>query len=359
MSRVFIRAALPAALLCLLLAACGGDKADTGHDHAPAPKDAPAGGGRDDGHGHAEEGHAHDEAEGKGDAHAHGGSDGHAHGEGEEDEHATSTTIAAAIAADTGIRVAPAGAGVLTDAHEVQGLLLPVEGRSAQVAARFPGPIRSVRVQAGDTVRAGQVLATVESNLSLSDYTITAPLAGVVLVRQAEVGGIAGEGAVLFEIADLSTLWVDLHLFGADAEHIAAGAPATVSRLSDGVSIDTVLDRVLPGMATASQSTVARARIDNSDGRWRPGSAVKARVTVEKRDSALVLPLDAVQQMDGRDVVFINTGERYDARPVKLGYRDDRQVEILEGISAGEQVVVAQSYVVKADIEKAGATHAH
>ncbi|MBD9368230.1 efflux RND transporter periplasmic adaptor subunit [Xanthomonas sp. XNM01] len=335
MSRLPIRAAVPAALLCLLLSGCGDDKADAAHDHDHAPKAASSEGRSGDRHDHAEdEDHA-------------------------EDGHATSTTIDAAIAADAGIRVATAGAGVLTDAHEVQGLLLPVEGRSAQVAARFAGPIRSVRVQAGDTVRAGQVLATVESNLSLSSYAITAPLAGVVMSRQAEVGGMAAEGAVLFEIADLSTLWVDLHLFGADAEHIAAGAPATVSRLSDGVSIDTVLDRVLPGMATASQSTVARARIDNSDGRWRPGSAVKARVTVEKRDAALVLPQDAVQQMDGQDVVFINTGERYDARPVKLGYRDDRQVEILDGLKAGEQVVVAQSYVVKADIEKAGATHAH
>ncbi|WP_049425751.1 efflux RND transporter periplasmic adaptor subunit, partial [Stenotrophomonas maltophilia] len=80
-----------------------------------------------------------------------------------------------------------------------------------QVTARFPGPVRSVRVGVGDQVRTGQVLATVESNLSLTTYTITAPINGVVMARTATVGMSAPEGAPLFEVADLSTLWVDLH----------------------------------------------------------------------------------------------------------------------------------------------------
>ncbi|WP_159065429.1 efflux RND transporter periplasmic adaptor subunit, partial [Xanthomonas citri] len=76
-----------------------------------------------------------------------------------------------------------------------------------------------------DRVRAGQVLATVESNLSLTTYSVSAPISGVVLARNASLGSNAGEGQALFEIADLSTLWVDLHIFGADAGHITAGAP--------------------------------------------------------------------------------------------------------------------------------------
>jgi cobalt-zinc-cadmium efflux system membrane fusion protein len=204
----------------------------------------------------------------------------------------------------------------------------------------------------GDQVKAGQVLATVESNLSLTTYSVTAPISGVVMARTASVGTSAAEGAPLFEIADLSTLWVDLHIFGRDAGHIEAGVPVTVSRLSDSVSEQTTLERVLPGTATASQSTIARASLRNADGRWRPGSAVKARITVDRAEADLVVPVTALQTAEDRDVVYVQQGEVYHTRPVKLGRRDAERVEVLEGLKAGEQVVVAQSFLVKADIEK-------
>ena len=315
------RSLTSALLLALLLAACGRGAADADHD--PGKEDA-----------------------------------GHAHGEAEEGD-ADGTVIAADIAEASGIRVAPAAAGTIADEHEVQGLLTPVDGRVAQVAARYPGPIRSLAVNVGDRVRAGQTLATVESNLSLSSYSVNAPIPGVVLARNASIGGIAAEGTPLFEIADLSSLWVDLHIFGSDAGHIVPGAPVTVTRLSDGATARTTLERVLPGTATASQSTVARAVLDNDDGLWRPGSAVKARITVEQQPAALVVPLAALQVLEGRDVVFVRDGDRYTAHPVRLGKRDGRQVEVLEGLDAGDAVVVEQSYLIKADIEKAGASHEH
>lgn len=262
------------------------------------------------------------------------------------------TTIAAKTAQAAGIRVAAVGPGVIADEHEVQGLLTPVEGRVAQVTARFPGPVRSVRAGVGDHVRAGQVLATVESNLSLTTYPVTAPLSGTVMARNAAVGMAVAEGAPLFEIADLSTLWVDLHIFGADAQHIGVGVPVTVTRLSDGVSADTTLERVLPGTATASQSTVARATVRNPDGLWRPGSAVKARVTVDRQPANLVVPLSALQTAEDQDVVYVQQGDTYRTRPVKLGRRDAERVEVVSGLKAGERVVVAQSFLIKADIEK-------
>ncbi|MFS8396683.1 HlyD family secretion protein, partial [Xanthomonas campestris pv. raphani] len=248
------------------------------------------------------------------------------------------TTIAAAIAKESGIRVAPVAAGSIADQHEVQGLLTPAEGGQAQATARFPGPVRSLRANVGDQVRAGQVLATVESNLSLTTYSVVAPISGTVLARNASVGSNAGEGQALFEIADLSTLWVDLHIFGADAGHITAGAPVTVTRISDGVVAQTTLERVLPGTATASQSTVARAVLRNTDGLWRPGSAVKARVTVAQQPAKLVVPVSALQQFRDWQVVFVQVGETYEVRPLTLGARDAQQVEVLSGVVAGDVV---------------------
>lgn len=269
------------------------------------------------------------------------------------------TVIEAGVARDSGIRVAPVGPGVIADQHELQGLLTPVEGKSARVAARFAGPVRVLRANVGDRVRAGQPLATIESNLSLSDYSVAAPISGVVMARNATVGSIAGEETPLFEIADLSTLWVDVHVFGADAQHIRAGVPIDVTRLSDGATVRTTLERVLPGTATASQSTVARATIPNPDGLWRPGSAVQARVTVASKQAGIVVPVSALQTFRDWDVVFVCVGDTYEVRPVQLGARDATNVEVLSGLRPGDQVVVEQSYLVKADIEKSGASHDH
>lgn len=315
------------ALQAALLAGCN-RHADDGHDH-----------------GHAQEEHAHDEHEEE---------DGHGHGHAE-----ARTQISASIAQMTGIRTQPAGSAVIADEHYVQGLLTSIEGRVARVAARYPGPIRQLAVDVGDRVRSGQPLAVVESNLSLSDYNITAPITGTVMARNGTLGAIAREDVALYEIADLSQLWVDLHLFGSDAQHITTGVPVEVTRLADGAVASTRISRVLPGTATASQSTVARATLDNTDGRWRPGSAVGARITVEQHPAALAVPLTALQTLDDAEVVFVREGDIYGAHPVKLGRRDARQVEVLEGISPGDEVVIEQSYLVKADIEKAGAAHEH
>jgi cobalt-zinc-cadmium efflux system membrane fusion protein len=269
------------------------------------------------------------------------------------------TVIDAKVAQDSGIRIATAGPGVIADEHEVQGLLTPVEGRVAKVMARFPGPVRSLRANVGDQVRAGQVLASIESNLSLTQYSVTAPISGVVLARDAAVGAVASEGTPLFEVADLSSLWVDLHVFGADAQHLQPGVPVTVTRMSDGETVETTLERVLPGTATASQSTVARATIANGDGLWRPGSAVKAKVTVDRQPAALVVPNTALQTFRDWDVVFIRIGDTYEVRPIEIGRRDGSRVEVLSGLRKGDPVVVEQSYLVKADIEKSGASHDH
>jgi cobalt-zinc-cadmium efflux system membrane fusion protein len=274
------------------------------------------------------------------------------------ESHEGRTRIDSAIAAQAGIRVAAAGPARIRDEHELQGLLTPIEGRHARLSARFPGPIRSVAVGVGDRVSRGQTLAMVESNTSLAPYAISAPFDGVVLARHAAVGELAG-AAPLFEIADLSALWVDVHLFGADAAHITPGLPIEVIRMSDGVSAQTTLERVLPATATASQSTVGRASLDNSDGLWRPGSAVRARVTVAEHAVPLAVPLSALQRFRDWDVVFIQVGEDYEIRPLELGRRDGVHVEVLDGLAPGDPIVVEQSYLVKADIEKAGASHDH
>ena len=209
-------------------------------------------------------------------------------------------------------------------------------------------------------MRAGQALATVESNLSLTNYTVTAPISGVVLARNASVGAVAGEGTALFEIADLSSLWVDLHMFGADAQHIRPGVPVKVTRMSDGVTVETVLERVLPGTATASQSTVARATIRQR--RWPVASRFGGEGAHHRRAAACRSWWCRWRRC--RPSATGTWCSSASATPTKCGRSSwasamATQVEILSGLKAGDQVVVEQSYLVKADIEKSGASHDH
>jgi membrane fusion protein, heavy metal efflux system len=333
------------ALAALALVACGkhSDKEDHRHDE-------------DGGHTEAEHGHGDDH----GDDH---GPDEHAgeHAEGEAEpgaEHHDMVRIDEKTAAELGVKIGTVGPGTVRDAHEVQGLLTPIEGKHARVRARYPGPVQSVKIGVGDVVKAGETLAVIESNVSLTPYAVTAPFAGTVLDVSAGPGDLAGEEP-LFEIADLTSLWVDLHLFGGDAQHITRGLSVEVTRLSDGARISTKLDRVLPGTATASQSTVARATIKNTDGQWRPGAAVRALVTVKERQASLVVPVSALQTFEGESVVFVRKGDTYAPRAVKLGEKDSHNAEVLEGLAAGEEIVVEQSYLIKADLEKESAGHEH
>jgi len=80
---------------------------------------------------------------------------------------------------------------------------------------------------------------------------------------------------------------------------------------------------------------------------------------VRERQAALVVPVLALQTFEGEAVVFIREGNSYTPRAVKLGERDALNAEVLEGLKEGEEVVVEQSYLIKADLEKESAAHEH
>jgi len=200
-------------------------------------------------------------------------------------------------------------------------------------------------------------LAIVENSETLGAYSVVAPIDGVVLSRRTSVGDVAGS-QILFEIADLSLLWVELNAFGSDAERLRPGMAVRVTS-AGGTSATTTLDRILPVADPSSQSVVARVLLPNPDGRWRPGMAVSAEVTVGSREVPLGVKLPALQRFRDFTVVFAQVGDTYEVRMLELGERDHEHVEVLGGLAAGTEYVVEQSFLVKADIEKSGASHDH
>jgi len=267
------------------------------------------------------------------------------------------TRIPAAVAADAGIEVATAGPATIRDSVKLVGRVELDANRHADVKARFPGIVRAVRVQQGERVRRGQTLVVVEGNESMRTYPVTAPFDGVVLARNTNVGDVAGDNT-LVELADLSHVWVELHAIGSDAARLAAGQPVHVESATGDKEADTTVDTLLP-LATRGQSVVVRANLPNADSRWRPGTTVTARVIVAEKKVPLAVKESALQRFRDFTVAFAQVGDTYEVRMLELGGRDGEYAEVLGGLKPGTHYVAEQSYLIKADIEKSGATHDH
>jgi cobalt-zinc-cadmium efflux system membrane fusion protein len=266
-------------------------------------------------------------------------------------------TIPAATAAAAGVKTAQAGPATIRDTLPLLGRVAIDRSRHALVRARFPGIVRSVPVNLGERVRRGQTLAMVEGNDSMRRYAVTAPLDGVVLARSTNVGDVAGE-APLFEIADLSSVWIELDAVGRDVERLRPGQALSVRPASGGAAQATRLDALVP-LARSGMSVVARARLANPDDAWRPGMAVVGEVTVAERAVPLAVKLSGVQRFRDFDVVFARVGDTYEVRMLQLGARDGEAVEVLGGLKPGTAYVSEQSFLIRADIEKSGASHDH
>lgn len=279
------------------------------------------------------------------------------HGD-DHDEGGDSTEISDEAAQAAGIETVVAGPGNIRETVRLSGRVILNQNRSAAVKARFPGIVRGVFKQVGEPVKRGEKLATVESNESLQVYVVPSPLDGAVLERSISVGDTAAD-APIFTLADLSSLWVEFFVFAADMPNIQQGQAIQIRTLDGKLLADSVLDTIQPMAEASSQTVVARATLDNSAGQWRAGMTVQGDAVVRAQPVALAVPTSALQRMEGADVVFVREDHRYRAMPVKLGMADTQSTEITEGLSAGMEVVSKNSFVVKADIAKAGAEHEH
>ncbi len=267
------------------------------------------------------------------------------------------TTIDPKAAADAGVVVESAEPGVIRDTVALMGNVAVDTGRFAAVKGRFPGVVRSVAVEMGQRVSAGQTLATVEGNDSMRTYSVTAPFSGVVLARNTAVGDVAADNT-LFEIADLSVVLVDLRALGSDAERLSPGQAVTIRSATGGLEATGKLQGLLP-LASASQTVVARVALANSEGKWRPGMAVSAEVVIAETEVPLTVKESGLQRFRDFTVVFAQVGDSYEVRMLELGRRDGERVEVLNGLKPGTRYVSEQSYLIRADIEKSGASHDH
>ncbi|MEJ0058181.1 MAG: HlyD family efflux transporter periplasmic adaptor subunit [Terricaulis sp.] len=298
-----------------------------------------------------------DHAEGEGP----GGEAGHAEGETEHaEEGGEHITIPVASAEASGIGVATAGPGPVHETLNLTGRIMLQAAARAEIHAPYPGPVRAVTHNIGDQVQRGQTLARVESAESLQTYSIVTPISGVVLERQTNIGDVTSEEP-LFVVGDLTRLQVELNVPTRDIGRVAPNQTVIVTSLDGVARLEARIASVLPMADSHSQTLIARAPITASaHSPLRPGMAIRGAVVLGEQDAAIAVTNDAVQTVEGRDVVFVRTSaETYEIRPVALGRRGATTLEILSGLNPGEIYVSENAFLVKAEIGKGSASHDH
>jgi cobalt-zinc-cadmium efflux system membrane fusion protein len=268
------------------------------------------------------------------------------------------TLIAAAMANEVGIKVEPVGPQTLETTLEVLGRVEFAPDAQSTLRARYPGKILEVMKNEGQKVTAGEILARVESNESLRAYEIKAPMDGVMVKRMAHAGDVVFDSP-LFVVGDLSRLRVDFHIYPKDLTTVRPGQKVTLSSIDGRLSAETELDAYLPTTESATQTMVVHALMNNPDGAWVPGMTVKGSVVVERREVPRAVRSEALQRFRDFTVVFARVKDTYEVRMLELGQRTPEWAEVLGGIKPGQPYVTGNSFLIKADIEKSGASHDH
>lgn len=198
--------------------------------------------------------------------------------------------------------------------------------------------------------------------LGLQRYELRSPIAGRVVERRVDLGvPVGGEGQEkeIYVIADLSSVWIELAVPTADLAQVREGQHVLVTAGADGPKAEARITFISPMLNQDTRSARVIASMENKDLAWRPGSFATAQITVEETPVDLRLPRAALQTIKGEQVVFVRTKQGFEKRDVVLGKQDDTAVEVVFGLDPGEEVAVANSFVLKAELGKAEAEHAH
>lgn len=269
------------------------------------------------------------------------------------------TTISAAAAQAGGVKTEVAGPATVSELVDMAGRVEITPEGKADVRARLPGQIVWMSGELGQAVRKGQTLLRVESSHSLQTYAVPAPISGIIVEKNANVGDVTGDRA-LFVIADPTKLHAEFFVYPRDAERVRVGQSVALRSLSGEARLSGKVEAILPTADLASQTLMAHVHLPPSAARdFRPGMGVEGAFAVAQAPVALAVRTKALQRFRDFTVVFAKVGNTYEVRMLELGRRTPEWAEVLGGLEPGTEYVVDGAFLIRADIEKSGASHDH
>jgi Cu(I)/Ag(I) efflux system membrane fusion protein len=291
----------------------------------------------------------------------------------------------------TGVRSEGVARRIVVRPVRVPGTVQLDERRIAVVATRSDSFIDSVEnVTTGDRVRKGQPLLRLYSpdivaaaaqlisnagyegsrrrlqNLNVPQEVIEeiertrkvplsitwrAPRDGLVLERNAVEGMKAQAGAVLFRIADVSSMWVLANVPEHDLGHIKMGQAVTIHvRSLPGRSFTGKVDLIYPQVNTETRTTRVRIELKNPEGALLPDMYADVEIATGSHNEVLAVPDSAIIDTGTRQVVILDRGDgRFEPKEVKVGARGNGFIEVREGLEDGDRVVVTANFLIDAE----------
>ena len=194
---------------------------------------------------------------------------------------------------------------------------------------------------------------------NLARYEIQAPITGLITAKTIAQGQTLKDDAIIYTIADVSTVWAAITVYPKDLAVIKTGLKPTIKATALDIKGEGTVFYVTTLIGGQTRTATARVELDNKDGKWRPGMFVNAEFVTDEIPVPVAVLADAIQTLGDWTVVFGRYGPYLEARPVELGRSDGRMIEVLNGFNAGEQYAAGNSFAIKAELGKLGATHDH
>ncbi|CAM3790263.1 efflux RND transporter periplasmic adaptor subunit [Roseateles saccharophilus] len=192
-------------------------------------------------------------------------------------------------------------------------------------------------------------------------FLLRAPFAGTVVQRKATLGELATPSETAFTIADLSRVWIEANITEDLLSRVRSGAVATVTVAAYPGVIFTGKVTYIGRLLTPETRTVAaRIEVNNKDGRLKPEMFATANIEVGQMTSnVLSVPDAAVVLLQGQPTVFVAEGDGFEPRPVETGDKLGGRTVIRSGVQAGDQIVIAGAYALKARLLKSQISDEH
>lgn len=198
-----------------------------------------------------------------------------------------------------------------------------------------------------------QILADGEEHDSkVAMVEISAPITGTVIEKHIAFGEMLKKDAHAFVLADLNSVWVDFRVYQKSMPLIRKGLEVVISAGQGAPDAKGAISYVRSLVGEETRTTLARVVLLNPDGLWRPGLFVTGKVATGEISVPLVVPKTALQTIEGQTVVFIKTDEGFLSQPVTTGRTSETYIEVLSGITPGQQYVVKGGFTLKAQLSK-------
>ncbi|MFN0102416.1 MAG: efflux RND transporter periplasmic adaptor subunit [Bryobacteraceae bacterium] len=186
-----------------------------------------------------------------------------------------------------------------------------------------------------------------QTKLDISRSQVRAPFDGFVTQRAVNLGQRVRAMDALFNVGSFSPLYAEVHLSEKDAGSVRANQVATIHLGSDETaSVHGRVERISPVVDQASGTVKVTIALDPQKG-FRPGAFVRVGIQTDKKADAILIPKRAVVEEDGLNYVFVTGNDRATRTKVNLGYQSEGMVEVLNGVNAGQSVVVAGQGALK------------